>query len=76
MLSKVLTCQKGEISALEISENLNIFIACSKDGNCMTYSLPRIKLINSFNIESRKDKVYFSEKVYCDIILIYHAPLP
>ena len=73
MLSKVITHHKMEISALSISENLNIFISCSIHGNCMIYSLPRIKLFNSFNLESFDEK---EKNIYCTLILIYHAPLP
>ena len=72
MISKVITHQKTELSALSINENLNIFISCSKYGNCMVYCLPRIKLINSFNIESPDEK----ENIFCSSIFIYHAPLP
>ena len=53
-----------------------IFISCSKDGNCMIYSLPRIKLINSFNINSPENTTNFNETIYCPFIFIYHAPLP
>ena len=72
MLSKVITHQKTELSALSICENLNIFISCSKQGNCMIYSLPRIILFNSFNIESFDDK---EETIFCSFILIFHTPL-
>ena len=73
MLSKVITHQKSEeISALSICENLNIFISCTKSGNCMLYCLPRIKLFNSFNIELEKKE----ENIFCSLILVYHTPLP
>ena len=75
MLSKVITHQKMEgISALSICEKLNIFISCSNKGNCMIYSLPRIKLFNSFNIQPENENE--NEKINCTLILIYHSPLP
>ena len=73
ILSKVITHQKTEITALTICENLNIFISCSDQGYCMLYSLPRIKLFNSFKLESFEEK---EEKIFCPFILIYHTPLP
>ena len=73
ILSKVITHQKTEITALTICENLNIFISCSDQGYCMLYSLPRIKLFNSFKLESFEEK---EEKLFCPFILIYHTPLP
>ena len=73
ILSKVITHQKTEITALSICENLNIFISCSDQGYCMLYSLPRIKLFNSFKLESFEEK---EEKLFCPFILIYHTPLP
>ena len=42
---------QGEVSSLEINENLGIFIICFKNGYCMVYTLPKCKLINSFIIE-------------------------
>ena len=73
ILSKVITHQKpAGISALSICEKLNIFISCSKTGNCMVYSLPRIKLFNSFNIQTENE----TEKINCPLIFVYHAPLP
>jgi WD40 repeat protein len=76
-LSKILSYHKSEITSLAISENLNMFISCSKDGNCMLYSLPKIKLFNSFNIEfqneNEKNEI---NNVYCSKIIIFHTPLP
>ena len=73
ILSKVITHQKPEgVSALSICEKLNIFISCSNTGNCNIYSLPRIKLFNSFNIQKENE----SEKINCNLIFIYHTPLP
>ena len=71
MLSKVITHQKSEITALSICENLNIFISCSKEGYCMLYSLPKIKLFNSFKISLGDEE----KNIFCSFILIYHVPL-
>ena len=72
ILSKVITHQKSEITALSICENLNIFISCSKEGYCMLYSLPKIKLYNSFKISFDDEE----KNIFCSFILIYHVPLP
>ena len=74
-LSKILSYHKSEIASLAISENLNMFISCSKDGNCMLYSLPRIKLFNSWNITLQAEDQK-AKDIICTIILIFHTPLP
>ena len=57
-----------------------MFISCSKDGNCMLYSLPRIKLFNSWNIQifNNNENIDINKlnNVYCSIIIIFHTPLP
>ena len=53
-----------------------MFISCSKDGNCMLYSLPRIKLFNSFNIEPQNENENESNIILCTKIIIFHTPLP
>jgi hypothetical protein len=73
-LSMILSFHKTEITSLAISDNLNIFISCSKDGNCMLYSLPRIKLFNSWYIESQE--AGDSKDIFCSNIIIFHTPLP
>ena len=73
-LSMILSFHKTEITSLAISDNLNIFISCSKDGNCMLYSLPRIKLFNSWYIESQETGD--GEDIFCSNIIIFHTPLP
>ena len=75
LLSKILCYHKTEITSIALSENLNIFISCSKDGNCMLYSLPRIKLFNSWNIRAQNETNEISD-VYCSLIIIFHTPLP
>jgi len=74
-LSKILSYHKSEITSLAISENLNMFISCSKDGNCMLYSLPRIKLFNSWNISLDAEDQKAND-IICSIIIIFHSPLP
>ena len=74
-LSKILSYHKSEITSLAISENLNMFISCSKDGNCILYSLPRIKLFNSRNITLQDEDQNVSD-IICTIIIIFHTPLP
>ena len=74
MLSRILPFQKTEIASLAISENLNMFISCSKNGNCMLYSLPRIKLFNSWRIEPQEEKE--KKDIFCPIIIVFHSPLP
>ena len=78
LLSKILPYQKSEITALSISSNLNMFISCSKNGNCMLYSLPRVKMFNSWNIEVQNDENENNnlDNILCTIILIFHTPLP
>ena len=53
---KVINEGQCEISSLAISETLNIFIACFKNGYNMIYTLPNCKLINSFKIEENDIK--------------------
>ena len=72
-LSMVLSFHRTEITSLAISENLNMFISCSKDGNCFLYSLPRIKLFNSWYIESQEPN---KKDILCTNIIIFHTPLP
>ena len=74
MLSRILPFHKSEIASLAISENLNMFISCSKNGNCMLYSLPRIKLFNSWRIEPQEEKE--KKDIFCPIIIVFHSPLP
>ena len=50
-IHKIINEGQGEISSLALNENLDIFIACFKNGYCMTYTLPNCKLYNSFRIE-------------------------
>ena len=50
-LHKIINEGQGEICSMAISENLNIFITCYKNGYCMAYTLPGCKLFNSFRIE-------------------------
>ena len=80
ILSKILSYHKSEITSIAISENLNMFISCSKDGNCMLYSLPRIKLFNSWNIKIENNNENFDinklNNVFCSKIIIFHTPLP
>ena len=76
ILSKILSYHKTEITSISLSENLNMFISCSKDGNCMLYSLPRIKLFNSFNIEPQNENENESNIILCTKIIIFHTPLP
>ena len=45
---------QGEVSSMEINENLGIFVICFKNGYCMVYTLPNCKIINSFLIESKE----------------------
>ena len=76
-LSKILAYHKTEITSIALSENLNMFITCSKDGNCMLYSLPRIKLFNSFNIEPQNENEKNEiSNILCSKIIIFHTPLP
>ena len=53
---------QGEVSSMEINENLGIFIICTKNGYCMVYTLPNCKLINSFRIESNELDNLIKEK--------------
>ena len=79
LISKILSYQKCEITALSISSNLNMFISCSKDGKCMLYSLPRVKLFNSWNIEAQNDGENENnnlKNILCTNIIIFHTPLP
>ena len=50
-IHKIINEGQGEISSMAISEHLNIFIICFKNGYCMVYTLPNCKLFNSFKIE-------------------------
>ena len=42
ILSKILSYHISEITSISINDNLNMFISCSKDGNCMLYSFQKI----------------------------------
>ena len=80
-ISKILNSHKEAISSIAVSANLNMFITCSKDGYCMLYSLPRIKLFNSFKISKQQEEEEDPNQVknqiiYPTITLIYDAPLP
>ena len=74
MLSRILSFNKTEIASLTIGENLNMFISCSKNGNCMLYSLPRIKLYNSQRINPHGEKE--KKGIFFPIIIVFHSPLP
>ena len=52
-LHKKINEGQGEISEIQINENLGIFISCHKNGYCMIYTLPNCKLTNSFRIEEK-----------------------
>ena len=78
-LYKKIIEHRAEIACLDINEELNICISCSKDGYWFTHSLPDCALINSFlftenifNKESKSDdKIYYPK-----IALISYSPLP
>jgi len=78
-LYKKIIEHRAEITCLDINEELNICISCSKDGYWFTHSLPDCALINSFlftenifNKESKSDdKIYYPK-----IALISYSPLP
>ena len=70
---------ENEISSIAINDNLNMFITTSKDGYCMIYTLPKIKLVNSFklisnsfnNISENENEIF-----YPNMTFISHTPLP
>ena len=69
-----------EISSIAINDNLNMFITTSKDGYCMIYTLPKIKLVNSFKLTANSFNNNLSENeneiCYPDMSFISHTPLP
>ena len=75
---KKIVAHRDEISCLDINEDLNIIISCSKDGYWFTHSLPNCTLVNSFKFSENNfsnknliDKVYYPK-----IVLISYSPLP
>ena len=46
-------CQK-EITALDLNENLNIFITCDKEGFINLYTFPQSKLFNSYKLNENQ----------------------
>ena len=77
-LYKKIVAHRDEISCLDVNEDLNIIISCSKDGYWFTHSLPNCSLINSFKFSENNfsnknlvDKVYYPK-----MVLIAYSPLP
>ena len=69
-LYKKIVAHRDEISCLDVNEDLNIIISCSKDGYWFTHSLPNCSLINSFKFSENNfsnknlvDKVYYPKMV-------------
>ena len=52
---------QGEVTSIQINENLGIFIICFKNGYNMVYTLPNVKLINSFRVEEKELNKNFNE---------------
>ena len=79
-LYKKITEQRSEIVALDISEELNMFISCSKDGYWFSHSLPKCTTINSFKFSEElftTENNNNSDKIYSPLIaLICYSPLP
>ena len=61
-LHKKINEGQGEVSTIEMNENLGIFIICFKNGYNMVYTLPNCKLINSFRIEENELNNNIKEK--------------
>ena len=49
-LFKIIQNNEKEIMCIDLNENLNIFIACDKDGYNNLYTFPECKLFNSYKI--------------------------
>ena len=78
-LYKKLTEHRDEITALDINEDLNMFISCSKDGYWNSYTLPDCSLINSFRFTENifTNEKYKNNRIYYpNIALTIYSPLP
>jgi hypothetical protein len=53
-LQKIIQDNQREISALDLNENLNIFITCDKEGYNNLYTFPQGKLFNSFKLNENQ----------------------
>ena len=79
-LYKKITEHRTEITCLDVNEELNMFISCSKEGFWFSHSLPDCSTINSFKFTedafsttdtNNTDKIYYPK-----ISLISYSPLP
>ena len=53
-LQKTFQDNQKEITALDLNENLNIFITCDKEGYNNVYTFPQGKLFNSFKLNENQ----------------------
>ena len=53
-IQKIFQDNQKEITALELNENLNIFITCDKEGYNNVYTFPNGKLFNLFKLNENK----------------------
>ena len=74
---KKLNYHQNEIKSMDINENLNILIACDKDGYNNLYTFPVCKLFNSYKIN---EAIIFPNLipniVHADHVIISQSPLP
>ena len=82
-LYKIIYNNYSPITSIEINKTLNIFIICDKDGYCMIYTLPKCKLINSFQLKNiininNLNNLNNNESIslYANISIISSSPLP
>ena len=80
-LYKKITEHQSEITCLDVNEDLNMIISCSKDGYWLSHTLPDCSTINSFkfneNIFKENNKENTNDKIYYpSIALISYSPLP
>ena len=81
-LYKKISEHRSEITCLDVNEDLNMFISCSKDGFWLSHTLPDCSTINSFKFNENIfntiniGKINENKTFYPKIALIIYSPLP
>ena len=91
-LKKIIQDNQKEISCIDLNENLNIFVACDKEGYINLYTFPECKLFNSYKLNEANlpsniniNDVSISttmqinaiqNSIYVDHVIISQTPLP